>query len=248
MKNRFTIAAVLNLSILVLTLFATISMMIGFQFMDNTSWDFSAANFAAFRYFTVDSNVLAGIVSLVYLLFMARQKKKNAHTADKSAQDAKIVTSAATYEHSMTLWLTLLKLAATTGVTLTMMVTVFFLAPTSSRGFFALFKNSNLFFHFLIPVLCIVSFIFFERTAKPIRFSLTLAGIIPMLVYSVYYTVNILLHLENGQPISRYDWYGFLGGKLSNIWFVMPMIYLITWIFSILLWVGNKKGASGKKF
>ena len=219
MKSENKVSFILNLCILILTLFSIISMMAGFNFMDDTSWEFSAANFAAFRYFTVDSNVLAGIIALVYLVYIMRNKQTI----------------------SIPKWLTLLKLAATTGVTLTMMVTVCFLAPTSSRGYFALFKNSNLFLHFVIPVLCIVSFIFFERPTVKISFPLTLTGIIPMFVYSVYYTANILIHLGNGQPLSKYDWYGFLGGKLSNIWFVMPAIYLLTWIFSIVLWLCNKK-------
>ena len=225
MKSENKVSFILNLFILILTLFSIISMMAGFNFMDNTSWEFSAANIAAFRYFTVDSNVFAGIIALVYLVYIMRNKKT--FTIPK--------------------WLTLFKLAATTGVTLTMMVTVFFLAPTSPRGYFALFKNSNLFLHFVIPVLCIVSFIFFERPDVKIRFPLTLYGIIPMVIYSFYYSINILLHLGNGEPLSKYDWYGFLGGKLSNIWFVMPAIYLLTWVFSIVLWLCNKKANQKSK-
>ena len=223
MKNKFIAATVFNCAIFALTLFSIISMMAGVQFMDNTTWEFSASNLAAFRYFTVDSNILAGIVALVYLIYTARKKR-----------------------NIMPRWLSFLKLAATTGVTLTMMVTVCFLAPVSDRGFFALFKNSNLFLHFVIPVLCIMSFIFFEPVEKQLRFSHTLIGIIPMFIYSIYYTTNVLLHLENGKPTFQYDLYGFLGGKLSNIWFVMPAIYSITWLFSLLLWFGNTKIVSKK--
>jgi len=106
--------------------------------------------------------------------------------------------------------------------------------------------NSNFFFHFIIPVLCILSFVFFERPETKIKFKYSLTGIIPMVLYSIYYTTNILLHLENGKPTNRYDLYGFLGGKLSNAWFVIPAIYLMTWGFSILLWWGNKKANSKK--
>lgn len=226
MKKTYSFSIAINSIIFVLTVFATVSMIIGFHFMDN-SLEYSATNWAAFKYFTVDSNVLAGIVSLIYVLYLCRK-----HRASSASQ-----------RHATPRWLSMLKLAATTGVTLTMMVTVFFLAPSSSRGFFALFKNSNFFFHFLIPVLCIISFIFFEPVNE-VRLSHTLAGIIPMLLYSVFYITNILVHMNNGQIDTKYDLYNFLNGKVSNAWFVMPVIILITWLFSFLLWFGNKKRAS----
>ena len=242
MKNRFTVSVVINWIIIILTIFSTFSMMAGFNFMDKTTLEFSATRFESFKYFTIDSNVFAGIVSIVYLCYINNKKKKNALLAEHphGGQD-ETGSLPATTNFSMPQWLAFLKLAATTSVMLTMMVTVCFLAPTSSRGYFALFKNSNLFFHFVIPVLCIVSFIFFEPAEKPVRFLQTLTGIIPMFIYSLFYTINILLHLENGQLVRRYDWYGFLGGKISNVIFVLPAIYLITWIFSIVLWLGNKR-------
>ena len=226
MKKTYSVSIILNIIIFLLVVFSIVSTVIGFQFMSSINV-LSSTNFQAFRYFTVDSNILAGIVSLIYVIYMIRQKKR--------CNGGRIVIPR---------WFSMLKLASTTGVTLTMMVTVFFLAPASDRGYFALFMNSNLFMHFVIPALCIVSFIFFEPTEK-LRLSHTLTGIIPMFIYSIYYSLNILLHMENGQPNFKYDLYGFLGGKLSNIWFVMPAIYAITWIFSFLLWLGNKKRASG---
>ena len=75
MKSENKVSFILNLCILILTLFSIISMMAGFNFMDDISWEFSAANFAAFRYFTVDSNVLAGIIALVYLVYIMRNKQ-----------------------------------------------------------------------------------------------------------------------------------------------------------------------------
>ena len=248
MKNRVSVSAILNLLIIILTIFSTVSMMAGFNFMDNTTWEFSATRFESFKYFTIDSNVFAGIVSIIYLCYITHIRKKNALQAkpQHGGQNANDSLSG-TINFSMPKWLIFLKLAATTSVMLTFMVTACFLAPTSSRGFFALFKNSNFFFHFVIPVLCIVSFIFFEPSQKPVRFSQTLTGIIPMFIYSLFYTINILLHLENGQLVSRYDWYGFLGGKISNVVFVLPAIYLITWIFSLVLWLGNKRFSRNSK-
>ena len=134
----------------------------------------------------------------------------------------------------------ILKLAATTGVTLTMMVTVFFLAPTSNGNFIRYFMNSNFFMHLITPLLCIISFIFFEPSESA-KLTITIPGILPMLLYSFYYTPNILIHLDNGKVNPDYDWYNFLAGGLNTIWFVIPLLYVVTWIFALGLWAANKK-------
>ena len=218
MNGRQKAAFVLNVLIFVFTLFATIAMIVGFNFMGDVKV-LSSRNFWAFKYFTVDSNVFAGIISLVYVILSLTPQGKNEKL-------------------SKTMYI--LKLAATTGVTLTMMVTVFFLAPRSTTTYFDYFKNSNFFMHFFTPLLCIISFVFFEPVEKP-SFVLSLSGIIPMVLYACFYVPNILLHLENGKPTHSYDWYGFLDGGLNTAWFVFPLLVAITWIFSLVLWVLNKK-------
>ena len=219
MDKKQKAAIILNLTIFVFTLFATISMLVGFQFMGKLMV-LSEKNYMAFKYFTVDSNVLAGLISLAYVIYKLGPKGKNTTELPQAFY--------------------ILKLAATTGVTLTMMVTVFFLAPTSHGNFLHFFTNSNFFMHLITPLLCIISFVFFEPS-KPQKFIISLTGIIPMMLYSFYYIPNILLHLENGQPSKTYDWYGFLQGSLNTAWFVLPFLYLITWIFAIALWALNKK-------
>lgn len=211
---------ILNCVIFLSTIFAIISLLTGFRFMTEPGEPalFSAANVSSFKYFTVDSNILAGLAAIVAAVFQILKAKGCIKSIHKS--------------------ISILKLAATTGVTLTMLVTVFFLAPFQF-GFAALFVDSNLFMHLLIPVMCIVTFVFFE----PAEFSAlqTLAGIIPMLIYTVFYAINIILHLENGQPSKTYDWYGFLGGKLSSLCFVIPIMLGVTWLISFLLQAANRK-------
>ena len=209
---------IFNCLIFIFTLFATISMIIGFQFMGEITV-LSSRNFRAFKYFTVDSNVLAGLSSLAYVIFLILKNK------------GKI--------KEMPNFMHILQLAATSGVTLTMMVTVFFLAPRSTTTYFDYFMNSNLFMHLLTPLLCIISFIFFEKAN--ISFVKTFYGIVPMILYAFYYIPNILLHLENGKVLPKYDWYGFLFAGLQTIWIVIPIILLLTWGFSLGLWTLNKK-------
>ncbi|MBR6340282.1 MAG: hypothetical protein IKR64_00130 [Treponema sp.] len=219
MNKRQKAAIIFNIIIFVFTLFATISMLVGFQFMGKLMV-LSEKNYMAFKYFTVDSNVFAGLLALAYIIYKLSPKGKT------TLQLPKVFY--------------ILKLAATTGVTLTMMVTVFFLAPTSHGNFLHYFTNSNFFMHLITPLFCIISFIFFEEY-RPQKFLLSLAGIIPMMLYSFYYIPNILFHLENGQVPKSRDWYGFLQGGLNTVWFVLPLLYLITWIFAIGLWALNKK-------
>ena len=59
MKTREKISIILNSLIFIFTLFATISMIIGFKFMGQLEV-LSERNFKSFKYFTVDSNVFAG--------------------------------------------------------------------------------------------------------------------------------------------------------------------------------------------
>ncbi len=221
MKTREKISIIMNILIFVFTLFATISMIVGFKFMGEIEV-LSSRNFKSFRYFTVDSNVFAGLISLAYVIYRFTAKGKNEDSLPKAFY--------------------ILKLAATTGVTLTMMVTVFFLAPTSNGNFMHYFMNSNFFMHLITPLLCIISFIFFEPS-KQEKLAMTIPGILPMLLYSFYYTPNILLHLDNGKVDPAYDWYHFLSGGLNTIWFVIPVLYVVTWIFAFALWAANKKFA-----
>ena len=221
MIKREKISIILNSLIFIFTLFATISMIVGFKFMGEIEV-LSSRNFKSFRYFTVDSNIFAGLVSLAFVIYKFTAKGK------KSTSMPRVFYY--------------LKLAATTGVTLTMMVTVFFLAPTSHGNFLHYFMNSNFFMHLITPLLCIISFIFFEA-AEPAGLISTIPGILPMLLYSFYYTPNILLHLDNGKVDRNYDWYNFLAGGVNTIWFVIPLLYGVTWLFALGLWAANKKFA-----
>ncbi len=80
------------------TVFTTVSMIIGFEFMTGTKV-LSSKSFKAFKYFTVDSNVFAGLVSLLYMIYLCLLNKGKIKKLPK--------------------YLNYLKLAATTGVTLT---------------------------------------------------------------------------------------------------------------------------------
>lgn len=219
MNKREKLSIIFNCLIFIFTLFATISMIIGFKFMGQLEV-LSERNFKSFKYFTVDSNVFAGLISLAYLIYKLTPAGKKQTTLPRAFY--------------------IVKLSASTGVTLTMMVTVFFLAPSSHGNFLHYFMNSNFFMHLITPLLCIISFIFFEAS-EPVKLASTIPGILPMLLYSFYYTPNILLHLDNGKVDRAYDWYNFLAGGVNTIWFVIPLLYGVTWLFAFGLWALNRK-------
>ena len=103
-----------------------------------------------------------------------------------------------------------------------------------------LLRNSNLFFHLLVPVLSIITFIFFERNNK-LTFKYSFYGLIPMVLYAVYYIINILVHMHNGKVSPKYDWYWFVQQGVWTAFMVVPIIVLITYIISVVLWRINRK-------
>lgn len=216
--NNYKRAFVANIIIFILEVFANIWMMTGVSLKGATG-TLSAARLAMFKFFTVDSNVLLGIVALLVAVEEYRvMKGKKEELSSKSY---------------------ILKLVGTVGVTLTMLVTVFFLAPTMGMG---VFYNSNLFLHVINPLLSIVTFVFFEKSLK-IGFVHTFTGIIPMVIYACYYVTVTLMHAPGGVIAKGYDWYGFFAFGLKSGVIVVPLLVVITYIISLVLWKWNRRKA-----
>ena len=223
-KSR-TISVILNAAVFIITFFATFCMIAGIQLMNKSEeiQAFTSSNLAALKYFTVDSNVLAGLVALAFVIVQLMIAKGRLTTIPK--------------------FFYALKLAGTAGVTLTMMVTICFLIPQFGKDWLVLFMNNNLFFHLIVPLICIIDFIFFVPVPenKPVPLKYSFAGTVPMALYAVFYTTNIITHLGNGLPIKTYDWYNFLGGKLSNAFIAVPAMIIVTWLLSLALWAANNR-------
>ena len=101
-------------------------------------------------------------------------------------------------------------------------------------------QNSNLFLHLIIPVLSIITFIFFEKTNK-FKTKDALFGIIPTLLYEVYYLINIIVHMENGKVSTIYDWYWFLQNGVWTAIVVGPFMIIISYLISLILYKLNKR-------
>ena len=181
MKRKWSV--ICSLLIFLLTMAALAMMMTGFSFSGGPVM-FSAERIAAFRYFTVDSNVLMAVMALTGAVFALRRP-----------------------EAERPRWLVVLTYVATVAVSVTMCTVVFFLAPVMKRGFVRLFSDCNLFFHLIVPALSILTLVCFGGS-KELKFKHTFLGLLPTAIYAVFYAVHVFGHLEQGAVSPAYDWYG----------------------------------------
>lgn len=180
---------------------------------------------SSIKYFTTQSNIFAGITSLVMLIFEILYLVKKTNKIPK--------------------WVSIFKMISTVGVVLTFMVVAFYLnfvAVSQGYSYFRLYQGTDFFFHFLVPVLAAISFMFFEGR-KDIKFRYTFVNLIHLLGYIIFYAINVLTHLQNGKAIRKYDWYYFATGDLWLMFPVGLLILLLGYGFGFGLWIINKKFA-----
>lgn len=218
--KRIKIAIILNVILVILTAFASFCMFTGFKFMSGPEIVLEATKLQMFSFFTVDSNLFLGIVALLSAYYEVKFLKKEIKDIPKIIY--------------------ILKLMATTAVGLTFLVVFAYLGPITEYGIISMIVNSNLFFHLIIPVLSMITFMFFEKTNK-LTFKDSFYGLVPMLLYAVYYLTNIIIHMENGKVSPKYDWYWFVQNGVWTAILVVPLIALLTYIISLVLWKVNKE-------
>jgi len=217
--KKLKISFIINIIIFILSLLGTIFMLTGFHFMSDDVI-LEVTKLEAFKFFTVDSNVLMGLISLLFAFYEYQIIKNKVKIIPKEIY--------------------VMKLIFTVSVMLTFFITTFYLAPFSSKGFWSMFQNSNLFFHLIIPILSLITFVFFENTNK-IKFKYTAWGLLPTFIYAIFYVVNIYIHIENNKVSYLYDWYGFAQGSLVSIIIVFALMHIITYVICVTIWFFNKK-------
>ena len=218
MKTK--ISLVINIIIVILTIFAAIIMFAGIKFMEGGYHVEESTKLGLLKLFTVQSNLFMGIVSAIFAfkeIQVLKGKKEEISTK-----------------------MYVIKLMSTTAVSLTFLTVFGYLGIIVPGGVIELLKNSNLFFHLLIPVLSIITFAIFERTNK-LKFKNTLFGLIPTLVYGVFYATNVLIHMENGKIDPIYDWYWFVQGRAWQMAFVIPLMLIVTYAIAVILWRINRE-------
>lgn len=181
----------------------------------------TAARWSMLKYYTVDSNILMGVAALL----MGRSQRAVLKGEKKEIAPA----------------LCVLKLAGVVGVTLTMLVVVFFLAPTMPGGWRAMFSNSNLFLHLLIPLMSLFCFLRLERGSLTKRRE-ALWGVSSVALYALGYALNCAVHTVDDVVPRQYDWYGFaLGGLRRGCLVSLPLLLLVAYGVSLSLWRLNRR-------
>ena len=213
------ISLIINIIIVIFTIVASIIMFTGFKFMESKDL-LQSSKLGMFKFFTVDSNIFMGIVALIFLI-----------------EEIKVLFHK---KEDISYKLYILKLMATSAVALTFFTVFGYLGLIVDGGYFAMITNSNLFFHLIIPLLSMLNFILFESTDK-LKFKYSLFGVVPTLIYTLFYTINVLVHIENGQVSPRYDWYWFVQGGLWQIVIVLPVMLAVSYLISALLLRFNRK-------
>ncbi len=216
-KSSLKASLYLNSAIFIMVLLGTIFMLTGFKFMTNTSI-LASEGLLVFKYYTVDSNIFVGLASLLLIVYECLALNNKVKEIPK--------------------YVYLLKYIGTVAVTLTFLVTLVYLAPSYGNKFWFLYQNSNLFFHLLVPILSFISFVCFEKTDFKLKH--TLYGISTMIIYGIFYVINILIHQENGKIAFKYDWYGFAKGGVSSIIIVFPIILTVTYLISVVIYKMNR--------
>ena len=141
----------------------------------------TGSKFKALKYFTVQSNIFIGIVALISLIYLVFKKDK------------------------YPTWVVILKLIATTCLTLTFLTVLGYLAPL--MGIWLVFQGANLYMHLIIPVIAILCFIFLEPEVE-LKFKWNLFSIIPSGTYGIFYIICVSAFNDFGN-IDGWDWYAF---------------------------------------
>lgn len=216
--KKIKISLILNLLIVLFVSIGTVLMFLGIKFMPDKTL-LQASKIGMFKFYTVDSNILIGIISLILSIKEIKLLKNKIEEIPKSVY--------------------VLKLVGTSSIAITFLVTLLFLAP--QYGFYAMYNNSNLFFHLVVPVLALISFILFEKFES--KYKYTLYGLIPMVLYSLYYSATIFYHFNGKESLLKYDFYGFLHGNINNVYISLPLMFIIGYVVNILILFLNKKFA-----
>ena len=217
--KKIKISLIINIIITILVILASIFMFTGIKFMPGNTL-LEVSKISMLKFYTVDSNILIGISSLIFIIYEFKLLKQKIKEIPNKIY--------------------IFKFVATSAITLTFLITAIFLSP--QYGFYAMYNNNNLFFHLIIPLLSIITYIRYEHHLN--KYSYALYGIIPMFIYSIYYSSRVLIHLNDGGLTFKYDFYGFLQGNLNNIYIVIPVIYLTAYLISLFLIFFNKKLSS----
>ena len=168
----------------------------------------SSRGLMSLKYYTTLSNIFAGIAAVIMIVVLARTKSGK-----------------------VPVWAVVTKFASAVTVSVTFLVTLFFLAPTMGIG--GLYKGELMFMHAVGPVLTVVSF-FMNRDLPEMKTSSALWATLPTILYGGVYSANIMLN-GVGSGMNTNDWYGFAAAGVHTVPFVYALMVLLTYLLSCVM-------------
>ena len=186
-------------------------------FPSNAGVSLMASGFSSIRFYTVLSNVLLAIFSLPILIgdIVCLVKKR----------------------YELPTWVSILKFLGVVGTTITFLTVVCFLAPNAAKsgeGYWSMFQGPNLYYHLIVPILAIFSFVFTELNAS-FKLPYTPIGLVSVVGYGIFYIINYFCHLiDDGN--GGYDWYGFIGDSKRPVWLVAIIMLIASYLICIVLY------------
>ena len=217
-KSNLKKSFIMNILIFIIVVLGIIFMMTGFKFMGNHEV-LSSTGLSPFRFYTVDSNIFVGVASLILIIYECLYLKGKIKEIPK--------------------YVYVIKYIGTVAVTLTFLVTLLYLAPMFGDKFILLYLNSNLLFHLIVPLLSFISFVIFEKTK--LEFKHTFYGVSTMLIYGIFYGINVYIHQVDGIVPTEYDWYGFVRGGISSMFIVYFIMFIFTYVISYMTYKLNSE-------
>ena len=149
--------------------------------------------------FTVDSNILLGIVAFISLILAL-----NSLSSKKPLP--KIIPT--------------LYLIATATTVLTFLTVLLYLAPIralNGRNYFDMFLGPMFFFHFFNPVIAVINLIFFTDGDK-LTLKSRLLSLLPFLIYAIPYCINVVF---------LKTWPDFYGVTFGGQYIFLPLVLLL---------------------
>ena len=207
-KKVWLVNVIINSLIVALMIVAVLLMFFGEPgVLASTRWK-------AFKYFTIQSNLFAGITSIISLIYLLFKK-------DKEFPGWLVVTT--------------LVSAVSVGVTFTVVMTYL----GAVYGYPLLFKNANLYLHGIIPVLAMTSFAITEPKMK-LRFTMNLYSLLPVTLYGIPYLINVAAHNDYGN-FKGMDWYAFGTYGLGIGFLCLFIIIAMSFAISVGLYLLHQK-------
>ena len=174
--------------------------------------EFQMRGAMSLRYFTVQSNLFAGVVALIALFYQGKATK-------------------------------VMKLMSATATGLTFAVVLFFLGPL--YGHWRMYKNANLFFHLIVPLLSMIDYVLLSDAPKKMKWRVLSA--VPTVVYGLAYVLNILINGMGGRYPNNNDFYRFLRWGWGVAILIYAAIVLLSFGIACLLFEINRKVGTKRK-